>query len=102
MEQTTISELKELRAKLFQLTNYRASVIETAREMVAEANREFDSQATVINRRIKALAPRDDSAPPLPPPRARPRRARTVKVEGTEGWTEEDIQHYRELQVKQL
>lgn len=99
----TEPDILTLRKELSDLTRWRASVIDEANRMILEANRDYDARALILHRQIKALTPPEELPAPITRPTVRrSRRPRVPKLTGTEGWSAEDIEHYRALQLQQV
>lgn len=110
-------QLRALRKELADLTAWRGSVLMEAARRVDEANREFDKRALALNRQIEELAP----VPSCPTcgykygqhkmtcaaagkmevriAKRKP-KPKAVRLTGTEGWPQEDIDHYKALQLQ--
>lgn len=98
------TELEILQGRLSQLTRWRTETIESAQRTIEQTNRTYDKEAFSLHRRIKKLLPEEEVTPVTPVTRnAQPRRKREVafSLDGTEGWTQEEIDHYRELSTRQ-
>ena len=95
--------LAALRERLSQLTRERWEIVAAAQQVIEDANRTYDREALKLHRQIRELEPPDENTPVTPVTRnTRPRRKREIafSLEGTEGWTQEEIDHYRELSIR--
>lgn len=97
-------EIEDLRQELSDLTRWRAGVVADAYAAINDANEHYDKAALTLHRRIKALEPPPVEETPTParPAATRKRRPRVPRMTGTEGWSAEDIEHYRALQLQQV
>lgn len=82
------------------------ATVEDARKRILDANVTFDREATRLHRRIEEL----DPSPPIENTVTPIRHNRTIvrknteksfSLDGTEGWTDEEIAHYKRLKGKQ-
>lgn len=90
-----MSELDDLRAQLSALTNARNAIIETAKRMIVDANRDYDEEAFPLARRIRRLEP--PPAPAAPPSPVARGHNKPFSLEGTEDWSHEERDHFRKL-----
>lgn len=96
--------LESLRRDLSELTRWREATIKAANETIVKTNAAYDKMAMDLHRKIKKLLPPEEVTPVAPVTRnTRKARKRTpvVSLEGTDGWSQDEIDHYRELVTRQ-
>lgn len=101
------TNLEDLRRELNGLTVGRSRLvaayllqIREIQDSIRTLNREYDRRALALHRKIKALSPPEEIDPitTLTPVRhVRRKRAKALDLTGTEGWSPEDVEHYRQL-----
>lgn len=89
-----MSELTELQEQIAIITAQRKQVIEAAERMVKAANRYFDETAGPLMRRAAKLKAANTKAEK----RAALRRMQPPNLEGTDDWSQEEIQNYIRMQ----
>lgn len=111
MTDDNAQQIAELEAELNRLCAARAQTVAYAESLIAEANKEFDRKALSLNRKLAALrvtsvtaetksAPqktRQTAETKPAPQRTRQKREKKISLEGTEGWSPEEIAMYRSM-----
>jgi hypothetical protein len=90
------AEVIRLEAELERLKYQRNKATEAAREVIQQANAEFDSEAIPIMRRLAILRPAVDRTQT----RTRTRQPQPVQLTIDDEWSDEDAAHFRELAAR--
>lgn len=87
--------IESLRAELYELVKVRSAIVDAALQTIKAANRDFDREATRVQRAIAAIKPDEEQHVKVSVPRKTTAPKRRITID--DGFTQEEIDTYYEL-----